>query len=163
MSFLALLWSVPLMAWALILPFSALEDLDLCQSLINKCNFSASADGRLSVRNFSPVIFNSHIVCASNSLSAHSSYYIITFLVYCETVFTRAPGLSDRCCRHNLVAISGGFLWPGINVNSVQSGRQYLIRSSVSLTGLLLYLVIVVKLGLNQSWDLSRPSWPAVV
>ena len=66
------------MAWALILPFSALEDRDLCQSLINKCNFSASADGRLSVRNFSPVILNSHIVCASNGVSVHPSYYIIT-------------------------------------------------------------------------------------
>ena len=46
--------------------------------------------------------------------------------------------------------ISGGFLWPRINVNSVRSGRQYLIRSSVSLTGSLLYLVIVVKLRLNH-------------
>ena len=65
-------------------------------------------------------------------------------------MFTRAPCLSDRCCRHNLVAISGGFLWPRINVNSVhQSGRQYLIRSSVSLSSFLIYLVIVVKLRLN--------------
>ena len=134
------------MAWALILPFSALEDRDLCQSLINKCNFSASADERLSVRKF----YSCDIEFSHNVCSAHPSYYIMTSFVYCKTMLTRAPGLSDRCCRHNLVAISGGFLWPRINVNSVQSGRQYLIRSSVSLSGSLIYLVIVVKLRLND-------------